>query len=209
MKTSALLSIFLGIFLAIPAGFAVEKPAETFYTVQRVVDGDTVVLSTGEKVRMIGIDTPESRLNRKLKRDMEKTRKDADTLIALGKRSAQFTRSLVEGKKVRLEFDAEEKDRYGRFLVYLFIETSMPKGAYYGKQSENDFNYYVEGERSIEIFVNASILKAGYAMVMTVPPNVKYKDLFVKLQKEAREAERGLWRKTPIITRGKNAGKTA
>jgi micrococcal nuclease len=162
------------VFLA-PSSRAAEKPQELFYIVKRVVDGDTVVLATGEKVRLIGIDTPESRQNRKLKRDMERTRQDADTIIALGKRSAQFTRTLTEGKKVRLEFDVEKQDRYGRTLAYLYAEDGT--------------------------FVNAEIIREGYAMVLTVPPNVKYKDLFVKLQKEAREAKRGLWRTTPIKTR--------
>lgn len=176
MKARYLLPIFLSLFIILPAAYpAAEKPDETFYAVKKVVDGDTVVLSTGEKVRLIGIDAPEARHNEKLKRDMEKTKKDADTIIALGKRSTQFTRSLVEGKRVRLEFDVERRDRYGRLLAYLYTEDG--------------------------VFVNAEILKEGYAMVMTVPPNVKYKDFFAELQKKARENKLGLWRTTPIITR--------
>jgi len=181
MKPRLFLPVLLSFLLTASASAApakqkpTEKPKQVFYTVKRVVDGDTVVLSTGEKVRMIGIDTPESRMNKKLKRDMEKTRLDADTIIALGKRSAQFTRTLTEGKPVRLEFDVQKKDRYDRLLAYLYAENGT--------------------------FVNAEIIKEGYAMVMTVPPNVKYKDLFAKYQKEAREAQRGLWRTTPIKTR--------
>jgi micrococcal nuclease len=165
---------FLMVLAPLPARVA-ERPALAgdYATVKRVVDGDTVILTDGQKVRLIGIDTPESRRNGKLARDMEKTRQDADTIIALGKRSAQFTRSLTEGKRVRLEYDVEKRDRYGRTLAYLYTEDGM--------------------------FVNAEILREGYAMVLTVPPNVKHKDLFVKLQKEAREAKRGLWRETPIL----------
>lgn len=147
----------------------------TFYTVKRVADGDTVILSDGRKVRLIGIDTPESRSNAKLKRDAERTGWDHDTILALGKRSAQFTRSAAEGKRVRLEYDVETKDRFGRTLAYLFLEDGT--------------------------FINAELVKEGYATVYTVPPNVKYKDLFLSLQKDARQAKRGLWRDAPIIVR--------
>lgn len=167
----AFLLLFAACLPLFPAAFA-EEPQEVFYMVRKVVDGDTLILSTGEKVRLIGIDTPESRNNRKLKRDAERTRKDMDTILALGKRAAQFTRTLAEGKKVRLEFDIEKKDRYGRLLAYLYAEDGT--------------------------FVNAEIVREGYATVLTVPPNVRYKDLFVRLQREAREAKRGLWRETPI-----------
>lgn len=175
VKTRIFLSVLLPFFLIAPVGYSAEKPAEAFFVVKRVVDGDTVILADGRKVRMIGIDTPESRNNRKLKRDMEKMRKDADTIIALGKRSAQFTRSLTEGKRVRLEFDIEKQDRYGRTLAYLYTEGGT--------------------------FVNAEIIKEGYAQTLTVPPNIKYKALFAQLQREARAAERGLWRTAPIKTR--------
>ena len=76
---------------------------------------------------------------------------------------------LLRDNKVRLEYDISRKDRYGRTLAYVYLKDST--------------------------FINAEMVKHGYAMVMTVPPNVKYADLFLKLQKEARENNRGLWRK--------------
>ncbi len=66
---------------------------------------------------------------------------------------------------VHLEFDVQQRDRYGRLLAYVYLKDGT--------------------------FANAWLVEQGYAQVMTVPPNVKYQDLFLKLQREAR---RGLWR---------------
>ena len=136
--------------------------------VARVIDGDTVELANGERVRFIGIDTPESQYNSKLKRDAKRSKKDYNTIIAMGKKATIFTRSLVGGKKVRLEFDIEKKDRYGRLLAYVYL----PDGR----------------------MLNAELVKEGYAQVYTFPPNVKYVAKFLKLQKEAREQNKGLWK---------------
>jgi len=78
----------------------------------------------------------------------------------------EFNRRLVKDRTVELEFDIEKRDHYGRLLAYVFV----------GKT-----------------FVNAELVKAGYAYVYTNPPNVKYRKLFLRLQKEARENRRGLW----------------
>jgi micrococcal nuclease len=85
-----------------------------------------------------------------------------------GKEASEANRKLVDGKTVRLEFDVQQVDRYNRLLAYVFLE---------------------EGT-----FVNAWRVENGYAVVMTIPPNVKHQELFLKLQREAREAGRGLWR---------------
>jgi len=137
--------------------------------VKRVIDGDTVELENRERVRLIGIDTPETRYGSKLARDARRTKQEYETIIAMGKRAAAFTKSLVEGKNVRLEFDAEKRDRYGRTLAYVYL----PDGK----------------------MLNAEILKAGYAHVYTFQPNVKHVDLFLEMQREAKENERGLWGK--------------
>jgi len=142
--------------------------ANKILTVSRAIDGDTLKLSDGERVRLIGIDTPESSNNAKLRRDAKRTAQDAKTIIDMGKKAKEFTRQLVEGKKVRLEFDVQKRDKYSRLLAYVYLEDGT--------------------------FVNAEIMKAGYAQVMTVPPNVQYQDLFLRLQREARENKRGLWK---------------
>jgi micrococcal nuclease len=75
---------------------AVSLPVEgAWRTVQRVVDGDTVVLEDGERVRLIGVDTPEVHESEKLRRDAERTGHDVAVITALGKRASAFTEILV------------------------------------------------------------------------------------------------------------------
>jgi len=125
------------------------------YTVKvsRVIDGDTIELTNGETIRYIGIDTPE-------------TKHPFKPVQAFGKEASDCNTKLVEGKTVRIETDVQEKDKYGRTLAYVWVDT---------------------------IFVNAELVKQGYAQVSTYPPNVKYQELFLELQTEARDAKRGLW----------------
>lgn len=137
--------------------------------VKRAIDGDTIQLETGEMVRLIGIDTPEMHESDKLYRDSRRTRQDIRTIKELGKRAYEFTKKLVEGKRVSLEFDKEKRDKYGRLLAYAYLKDG--------------------------IFINAEIVKQGYASLLTIPPNVKYSDLFLKLYQEARLKNRGLWKK--------------
>ena len=136
--------------------------------VVRAVDGDTLKLENGERVRLIGIDTPEVYESTKLYRDSKKSGQNIKAIQALGKRSSKFTRDLVEGKRVRLEFDLEKRDKYKRLLAYVYLKDG--------------------------IFVNAEIVKQGYASLMTYPPNIKYVDTFKKLYQEARVNNRGLWK---------------
>jgi micrococcal nuclease len=146
--------------------------AQQTTTVTRIVDGDTLkvfYLGSEESIRLIGIDTPESRANKKTKRDAERSGQDIDTIIAMGKRATEYVKSLVKpGDLITIEFDAQERDRYGRLLCYVYLSN--------GKM------------------LNEEVVKAGYANVMTIPPNVKYKDKFLKAYQEARESKRGLWK---------------
>lgn len=144
------------------------KPAkEDFFYISRVVDGDTVKLSNGQKMRLIGVDTPEVHYSNKLLKDSDRTGRDIKTIQALGRKASDFTKNLCLGKKARLEFDVEKHDRYGRLLGYLYLEDGT--------------------------FVNGKILEEGYGQVMTVPPNVKHAEYFLKLQKDARAKRKGLW----------------
>jgi len=161
-------------------------PAESLI-VKRVVDGDTLILSNGEKIRLTGIDTPESHNNAKARKDSERSGKDVKVITQQGVEAAQFVRKLAEGKRVRIEYDVQKRDRYGRLLVYAYdIDTlqenpqiHLPKGV------------VVSANR--EIFLNGSIIGSGYAVPMTIPPNVKHAELFKKLYSEARSQRRGLW----------------
>jgi micrococcal nuclease len=135
--------------------------------VRRAVDGDTLQLESGERVRLIGIDTPEMHDSDKLRRDSSRSQQDIATIKELGRRAYKFTQDLVEGKYVSLEFDVERYDKYNRLLAYVYLKDGT--------------------------FVNAKIVEEGYASLMSIPPNVKYADLFLKLYQEARENKRGLW----------------
>jgi len=135
--------------------------------VTRAVDGDTLVLENNERVRLIGIDTPEMHESNKLNRDAQRSGQDVQIIKQLGRRSYEFTKKLVEGKRVKLEFDVERFDKYKRILAYVYL---------------------LDGT-----FVNALIVQEGYASLMTYPPNVKYADEFLRLYRQARENKRGLW----------------
>jgi micrococcal nuclease len=87
-----------------------------------------------------------------------------------GRRAAEVNRRLVGDQRVRLELDVRARDRNGRLLAYVWVG---------------------------DLMVNAELVRLGYAQVMTVPPNVRHQELFVKLQREARDAGRGLWRGAP------------
>lgn len=127
--------------------------------VTRVVDGDTIEVRLGrgsEKVRYIGIDTPESV-------------KPGTPVQCFAKAAAAENRHLVKGRRVTLRFDAERRDRYGRLLAYV--------------------NREQDG-----LFVNAALVRLGYARTLTIPPNVAHAGLFARLAARARERDRGLWR---------------
>ncbi|MEW5758365.1 MAG: thermonuclease family protein [Candidatus Omnitrophota bacterium] len=163
------------LFLLIPViCFAQECPRGSqnhihkIFIVKRVIDGDTLLLNNGQKVRLIGLDTPEMHESDKLYRDAKRTKKDIKVIQAQGRLAYQFTKSLVEGKAVSIEFDIEHYDKYGRLLAYVYLEDNT--------------------------FINAKIIEEGYAQTMTIPPNVKHQELFLNLQKQARENNRGLWK---------------
>jgi micrococcal nuclease len=130
-----------------------------YLPVTKVVDGDTFWIDDGSekglKIRLIGVDAPES------KNVFKKV------IGYFGKESTQYLETLIAGKKVRLEYDVDRLDQYGRTLAYVYLLNGT--------------------------FVNAELVKHGYAMVMTVPPNVKYAEKFVKLERRARKRNRGLW----------------
>jgi micrococcal nuclease len=150
----------LALFLTLlPALVSCQDGSFLAVKVVRVVDGDTIqVCCIGwkrEKVRYIGINTPE-------------TKHPTKEVEHFGEEASEANRKLVEDKTVVLEFDVERRDRYGRLLAYVFLKDGT--------------------------FVNAWLVEHGFAQVMTVPPNVKHQELFLKLQRDAREARRGLWR---------------
>ena len=85
-----------------------EKIDGELVKVIRVVDGDTIEIESGEKVRYIGIDTPETVDPRK-------------TVQCFGVEASKKNKELVEGKMVRLEKDITDRDKYNRLLRYIYI----------------------------------------------------------------------------------------
>ncbi len=124
--------------------------------VTRVNDGDTVEARFGGRiihVRLIGIDTPE-------------TVHPAEPVQCFGQAASDFTTRSLEGERVRLEFDVEHTDRYGRTLAYVWLHGTL---------------------------FNEVLVREGYAQVSTYPPDVKYVDRFLVAQRFARNNDRGLW----------------
>ncbi|MEA3329037.1 MAG: thermonuclease family protein [Candidatus Omnitrophota bacterium] len=96
-----------------------------------------------------------------------------------GLQAEEANKKLVEGKKVTLEFDIVKTDKYGRWLAYVFVDNKM---------------------------VNQELLRLGYAVLYTYPPNVKYVEKLVAAQQEARQKKRGFWKSYEIITHQEAAG---
>ena len=152
-----------------PATRLLEPAGAERATVVRVVDGDTIeVRITGrtegpgagssavgaiEKVRLIGIDTPESV-------------RPGTPIECFGREASAAAKALLEGHEVSLVKDMEERDQYDRLLRYVYIGDEM---------------------------ANARLVVNGYASAYTYPPNIRHSELFVQLEREARQNDRGLW----------------
>ena len=145
----------------LPAGDAAGTPA----LVTAAIDGDTVdvdVAGRTERVRLLGVDTPET--------------VDPDKPIGCyGPEAAAFTASRLSGRTVRLRFDRQRRDRYGRLLAYVDVE----------------------GRR-----FNEELLAGGYATLLVIPPNGRHGRAMLDLELAARSAGRGLWSACPRFERG-------
>lgn len=138
----------------------------------RVVDGDTVVVrfesQKTEHVRLIGIDTPESKPNKRATLQAERSHRDQSTILSLGKQAFHHTESLAPiGTQVELEYDVQARDKYRRLLAYVYL----PSGK----------------------MLNEEIISAGYAQLLTIPPNVRYTRRFQDAYGQSRANHRGLW----------------
>ena len=134
-----------------------------------MIDGDTIELSIGGAavdVRLIGIDTPESV-------------HPSEPVECFGVAASRFTRATLEGARVRVTYDVERRDRYGRTLAYVFKDGKL---------------------------FNEVLVARGYAQVYTYPPNVRYADRFLQAERSARRAKRGLWRACPARSGRRRAG---
>lgn len=132
-----------------------KAPDSAVYTVLEVIDGDTVIIDDAKnsRVRYLGIDTPEIGIQDS----------PADPM---SKEATDFNYKLVQGKKVRLEFDEQKYDVYGRILA----------------------NVYVDG-----VFINEELLKEGLATVLIIEPNGMHSDILYRALDQAQKEKKGIW----------------
>lgn len=131
-----------------------ESLAAGEHRIRRVVDGDTLLLDDGSRVRLLGVDTPE-------------TVKPDTPPEPWGAEASQFTHDFLAGGTVRLDFDRERVDAYGRYLAYAWV-----------------------GDR----LLNEELLRAGLGRpLLQFNYSSSMKTRFRKAADEARQAERGIW----------------
>lgn len=128
------------------------------FIVTKVIDGDTIEVNDDLTVRYIGIDTPETVAPRQ---DVE----------CFGKEASEKNRELLLNKKVVMEKDVSETDRYGRLLRYVYVENIM---------------------------VNELLVRDGYAQARSYPPDIKYQERLRQAEREARERKSGLWERCEV-----------
>lgn len=136
-----------------------------------IIDGDTIAVQIGrtiEKVRLIGIDTPESRRNERANLQAERGKRDVKAIIQMGKQAKEALKGLApKGTELRIEYDVQRRDKYGRLLAYLYTKDNT--------------------------MINEEMLRLGYAQLLTIPPNVRYVERFRKVLTKSRDDKRGLW----------------
>ncbi|MBW2565728.1 MAG: thermonuclease family protein [Deltaproteobacteria bacterium] len=151
-------TVFLVFLLSLSGLYGAAASASSFVLVRWVDDGDTVVLADGRRVRYCGINAPEvAHKERPAQR--------------FGPEAKDVNRKLVFKKPVRLEFDREKHDQYGRVLAYLFLKDGT--------------------------FVNAELVKSGCAHYVFRRPNKKYDALLLRLQRKAMGKKVGMWEGFP------------
>jgi micrococcal nuclease len=138
-----------------------DGPPPTHGTVARVVDGDTVIVQAGSRtldVRLLGVDTPETVDPRR-------------PVGCYGPEASAYTKHLLTGRSVRLVYDRQLHDVYGRWLAYVYLERP-------GRP---------------ELFVNARLITAGYARTLSIPPNTAHASELAALERRAALGGVGLW----------------
>lgn len=135
--------------------------------VRFVYDGDTILLENGERVRYLGIDAPEMGYNGRGPEYMAE-----EALI--------FNYEKAMERRVRLEYDQEKRDRYGRLLAYVYLDCGR--------------------------MLNKKLLDQGLAWVMAVPPNLRYLDMMINTQRDAMTRRVGIWQNKALLDDGPFTG---
>ncbi len=129
-------------------------PGYTYYHVKRVYDGDTILLQNRLKVRFLGINTPEVEGRNKLAE-------------AGGEQAKQWLQKALSGRKVRLQYDVDKKDKYGRSLAQVFTDEGL--------------------------HVNWQLVREGLAIASIHPPNLRYSEELLAAQRQAQAEKLGIW----------------
>lgn len=149
------MGLIVSLFLWTGIAFGGDTEGSGWVEVKWVADGDTIVLQDGRHVRYIGIDAPETAHHHQPGEPMADQARSAN-------------RHLVKGWRLRLVFDQERTDRYGRTLAYVY--------------------------RRDGLFVNAELVKTGCAHVLYQWPNTSQATLLLSSQREAMKKEQGIWK---------------
>lgn len=144
--------------------------AQDMAIVVDVVDGDTLLIEYNgrkENINLLGIDAPESVMNRKAEADSRQTGESLLEITFKGIDSKRFVEKLLKkGDFLALAYDVQMRDQDGKLQGYVYLSDGR--------------------------MLNEEIVRAGYAKVMVTPPNVKYQERFNKAYKEAKAYRRGL-----------------
>ncbi len=139
-------------------------------TVAKVITADTIVLDDDKKIRLIGLDAPAPPKFKRVEYDKNGFPiNDATPVETIEEKALNFTRNLLENKKIRLEYDADQRNENFQTLAYVFTASK-------GK----------------EIFANEEIIRQGFANLKIAPPNTKYAEKLRQAYQEARKEKRGL-----------------
>lgn len=148
---------------------------QSIVDVVHVVDGDTIKIrhnNKTENVRMIGVDAPEVYENSRLYRESKKYGLDVKTSLKLGRRARDFLiEQLKFSKKVKLEFDVEKRDQYGRMLAYIYTPDNIE--------------------------LNALLVEKGLIRSYPVYPNTSHRNHLEELQDKAQDNKLGIWKYIP------------
>lgn len=151
------------------------------YVVERVVDGESLKLTNGKTVRLIGVDAT-SPFPMK------------DSGLEVWRETTEFLSRLLKPQlEVRLEFDAQKENEDGQLLAYVFVHVSDKPCKFLEVDAPAEY-YFTENEaNTCYLFINAVIIKAGYSLAATFSPNGKYTELFQEFNEQAKGKKKGFW----------------
>jgi micrococcal nuclease len=145
------------------AGTFSQIGSSRWVTVAKVYDGDTFKTQEGEKVRLLGINTPEIAHN-------------GTPGQPLGQKAKRELKTFIQGEVVRLKFDHEKHDRYGRLLAHVYLRDGT--------------------------WINAHMIESGLAHAYTFAPNFRFSAELLIEERQARDEKRGIWNTSRFKTLG-------